>query len=149
MKPTQIEWKPVFNIGVEDIDFQHHYFLNLINRLSHELSEADNPDYRLSLVKELNAYAKFHFLSEENMMWQAGYPDLEAHRRLHLQLIDQLSHRQASLILKPSKRSARAILEFLAEWFLKHTQHEDQLFGGYMAEKASLAELAPDHQGLS
>ena len=36
-----------------------------------------------ALIAELNAYARFHFISEENMMARAGYPDLEAHRKHH------------------------------------------------------------------
>ncbi len=53
----------------------HHYFLNLINRLSDGLKMTTNPSRRSSLVAELNAYAHFHFISEENIMAKENYPD--------------------------------------------------------------------------
>ena len=33
MSGIHIHWKSEYDLGIEDIDFQHHYFLNLINRL--------------------------------------------------------------------------------------------------------------------
>ncbi len=62
-------------------------FLDLINRLSEELGKSDNLAYQSVLINELNAYAVFHFISEENMMFKAGYPGLDRHKRSHRGLI--------------------------------------------------------------
>ena len=131
MASNHINWKSNYELGIEDIDFQHHYFLNLINRLSDELKMATSPSRRTALISELNAYARFHFISEENMMEKANYPELQTHRRHHLQLISELNSREAMLQLEKSDQRAEDIVDFLVEWFVGHTTGEDRLFADY------------------
>lgn len=127
-----VEWRPEYEIGIEDIDLQHHFFLNLINRLGKEIEESKNLSYRAALIEELNAYGRFHFISEENMMLKAGYPKFTKHKALHLELLDQLSTRGNMLSLNNSNKAAPEILNFLIDWFLKHTMIEDRLFSKYL-----------------
>lgn len=127
-----IEWQPKYELGIEDIDYQHHFFLNLINRLARELQKTENIDYRAALISELSAYGRFHFISEENIMFQAGYPEFIEHKNLHFELIDQLSTKANLLALTNSNMSAMKILDFLIDWFLDHTATEDRLFANYL-----------------
>ncbi|HRY14473.1 MAG: hemerythrin family protein [Leptospiraceae bacterium] len=135
MKRQPIEWKNDYEIGIEDIDFQHHFFLNLINRLSNELATVDDLNYREALINELSAYARFHFISEENMMYRTGYPDLEQHRNLHRELIDKLSNEELYLFLHRSSKSIEQIIDFLLGWFFNHTLNADRLFANYLIKK--------------
>lgn len=132
-----IAWGPTFELGVEDIDLQHHYFANLINRLASDFSTVADPALRLSLLAELNAYARFHFISEENLMARSGYPELAGHRALHMKLIDELSAREGRLIVRNSAEDADDVLSFLGQWFLGHTAHEDRQFADYLAQHAA------------
>ena len=132
-----IVWGPGFELGIEDIDLQHHYFANLINRMSKDFANHAEPALRLALLAELNAYARFHFLSEENLMLRTSYPGLAAHRALHLELIDELSGRQGKLILKNVAVEAGEVLDFLVQWFLGHTSHEDRLFADHMQSRSA------------
>ena len=127
-----IDWKPNYELGIEDIDYQHHFFINLINRLSDELAATDSPEYRTAIVSELSAYARFHFISEENMMSRAGYPEIDAHKRHHRELLDQLSIKQTRLEMRQSEQEQQAILDFLVQWFFEHTTREDRLFADYL-----------------
>ena len=128
MADKPFNWKSEYALGIEDIDFQHHYFLNLINRLSDELKMATDQNRRSALIAELNAYARFHFVSEENMMAKAGYPELENHRQHHFDLISQL---------KKTDERAEDIVKFLIEWFVGHTTGEDRLFAEYFHRQSS------------
>jgi hemerythrin len=76
MQLSEIVWNKQYEIGIDDIDVQHHYFANLINPLGKHLLKPGDLDYKKSLVNELNAYARFHFTSEENLMKLEGYPPL-------------------------------------------------------------------------
>lgn len=130
--PPPITWGPTFELGIEDVDLQHHYFANLINRLARDFDSVTDPVLRLSLLAELNAYARFHFVSEENLMARAGYPELAAHRLLHLRLIDELSARQGQLMLTNTSGRAESVLGFLVQWFVGHTLQEDRQFASFM-----------------
>jgi hemerythrin len=123
-----LHWKPDYETGVREIDLQHRFFMDLINRLHEELIGATDSDYRAALFEELSNYARFHFVSEENLMFKFGYPDLDHHRMMHRQLIDELSWRA-------QEKSYDAILEFLVRWFIAHTVEEDCRIGQFLAAK--------------
>lgn len=127
-----IEWKSKYNLGIEDIDFQHHFFVNLINRLSHELKLSNHVEYQTALIRELNAYASFHFISEENMMFRVGYPLLEQHKKHHFELIEQLSNKGNLFRLNPTPEEGQQAINFLVDWFFAHTSKEDRLFADYL-----------------
>ena len=138
MSRERFDWKREYNLGIEDIDFQHHYFLNLINRLSAELTMTTEPSRRAALIAELNAYARFHFVSEENIMAKAGYPQLEEHRQHHRDLIRELNTREAMLKLQETDERAEDVVEFLKQWFIGHTVGEDRLFADFYHQQTKL-----------
>ena len=127
-----LEWSSEFELGVEEIDLQHRYFLMLINRLHQALLGGENHAFQVSLLKELNAYAKFHFISEENMMRQAEYAHLAEHQRHHVALIDRLNGKESILAVRYSADDARLVIEFLVEWFKEHTAGEDLRFAEFL-----------------
>ena len=103
--------------------------------MAKDLLVLDNPDYQLSLISELNAYASFHFISEENMMRREGYPELEIHRQHHLNIIENLCVAGNQFRLEPSKEELKKIIHFLVNWFIHHTSQEDKLFADYLHQK--------------
>ena len=127
-------WETCYELGIEDIDLQHHFFFNLINRLAKELLQANDAEYRGALINELNAYAKFHFISEENMMRKSAYPHFLHHQDLHVELIEQLSTRGSMLLLPDVQGAVESIITFLGEWFLQHTREVDRNFVRYLRE---------------
>lgn len=137
MKYQHIHWKPEYQLDIEAIDAQHHYFSELINRLADELEQSSHLGYQNALLNELKAYARFHFISEENLMFRAGYPQLDAHKQHHRELIDKLSSRVGKLQITSSDDSAERIIEFLVEWFVLHTIHEDMLFAEWQRNQNS------------
>lgn len=130
-----LPWQPGFELGIADVDLQHHFFANLINRLAHDLPRTVDAAQRGALLQELAAYARFHFISEENLMARAGYPALDVHRRHHNRLIDELSARLTRLAVKGGPQDADEVLAFLVQWFMGHTQHEDRDFAGFLASR--------------
>jgi len=127
-------WKSQFNTGVEEVDLQHHYFLNLINRLSSELVDSNNPNYQKRLLIELSMYAKFHFLSEENIMHRMGYPALPDHHELHNHLLQTLHVKNG--MMGEGMIKAKEIVDFLTDWFITHTIKEDRKIGVFASKRA-------------
>jgi hemerythrin-like metal-binding protein len=100
-----LHWKQDYETGVREIDLQHRFFMDLINRMHEELQGSTDADYRAALFEELSNYARFHFVSEENLMFKFGYPDLDHHRMMHRRLIDELSWRAQKKPMTPSSTS--------------------------------------------
>lgn len=123
-----LHWKQDYETGVREIDLQHRFFMDLINRMHEELQGSTDADYRAALFEELSNYARFHFVSEENLMFKFGYPDLDHHRMMHRRLIDELSWRA-------QEKSHDAIFDFLVRWFVAHTVEEDARIGRFLARQ--------------
>jgi hemerythrin len=124
-----LTWKASFETGVEDVDLQHHYFVNLVNRVSSDICETTNPEYRERLVNELINYAHFHFVSEENIAFSNGFTaELDNHRLRHTELLMEL--RQKATDMLDGDSTPEEFLEFLYGWFAGHTLNEDRKFFG-------------------
>lgn len=135
MNGETIKWLPEYELGIEDIDFQHHFFVNLINRLATELAVSNNINYKNGLLAELTAYARFHFISEENMMIMNDYQGYLEHKNLHLELLDHLHSRIAMVSIESSAVESIKIVEFLKDWFFYHTNTADRNFAEYCIQK--------------
>jgi len=129
------EWQPDYEIGIEDIDLQHHFFFNLINRITAEINNNADYQYRMDLINELQAYAKFHFISEENKMRKAEYPDFLRHRFRHFELIENLSRIGNLLYIEGDESDEFKLASFLKDWFLTHTRDEDRKFADYLLKR--------------
>jgi len=123
-------WLNEYELGIEEIDLQHHFFLDLINRLAKELANSDDLFYQQSLFKELSVYAHFHFVSEENLMYRESYPHLTEHKKHHDALIDRLNRNK--LQFETGQIEASRIINFLRHWFVQHTIGEDMKFANYL-----------------
>jgi len=121
-----LKWVSEFEIGNEYVDLQHRHFLNLINRIGKNLRETNDDDYKRKLIIELHKYADFHFTSEENIAISSGLPGVKNHHQLHLQLLEELN--QYAENLDNGLKTIDEFLEFITDWFLVHTQHEDRKF---------------------
>lgn len=124
MTMQPLEWHTEYCTGIKEIDLQHHYFLELINRLGIELDLSIDKLHQRSLLDELCKYAAFHFVSEENLMHKLNYPGLDDHRELHQKLISELAARCV-------RDSPGDLVRFLVSWFIHHTVEEDRHIGDY------------------
>ena len=122
----QLYWVSEFEIGNEYVDLQHRYFLDLITRIGKNFRETNNDDYKRKLIIELHKYADFHFTSEENIATSCGLPRVKSHHQLHLQLLEELNQNAENL--DNGLKTIDEFLEFITDWFLVHTQHEDRKF---------------------
>ena len=122
----QLYWVSEFEIGNEYVDLQHRYFLDLINRIGKNLRETNDDEYKRKLIIELHKYAEFHFASEENIAVSIGLSGVKDHHQLHMQLLEDLN--QYAKNLDSGLKTIDEFLEFITDWFLVHTQHEDRNF---------------------
>ena len=126
-----LSWDDGFSIGIESIDLQHRYFIDLISRLSLELKGSDTA-YQAKLIDELASYAKQHFISEENIMYRLGYPGLEKHSECHQELLERLNGRIGLYLL--DMLEADEIIAYLSKWLVQHIVKEDKKLVKFISE---------------
>lgn len=125
-----ILWKQAYSVGNDRIDMQHQIFLGLVSEFSDARQER-LPQEKLSrTLQEIIKYAEYHFLSEENIMSDCSYPELDKHRIIHNHLLSQIKTKAGEMALEQT--TPLEIEDFLTEWFMLHTQHEDRKIAEYL-----------------
>ena len=119
-----------YSIDSGRIDRQHSVFFDVIRTVEEAEAEGAPKNKIRRLVAEVMKYSEFHFLSEENIMIDMGYPRFKEHREKHKQLIRSLK----SYIIKfeSGKSGANELIVFLNDWLSTHTLSEDKLLAKHI-----------------
>ena len=120
-----MEWTKEMELGHERIDAEHRIFLRLVNEFAERIEGGASTDALLRTLQEIRQYAAFHFVSEENVMEEIGYPDLQAHRECHEALLAAVDEKMRLLLSHAGE--PKELLHFLVDWFAQHTSRDDQM----------------------
>jgi hemerythrin len=133
-KMKKIIWNDDFSVGVEELDRQHKQIIDIINSL------VDTPRIILkyknvsSVLMELTNYVSDHFLLEESLLQENGYPNLLEHSKKHTVYSDKIAgFIQDSLDNK--NEVPHELIEFLTDWWTMHILHEDMQYKAFFEEK--------------
>ena len=124
-----IVWSAGNELGVPIIDEQHRGIVSIINSFYHCVQEGHEDEIIGPTLSMLLSYAKIHFLTEQRLMTEAAYADLEAHTLLHTRLIQQ-TRRIAEE--SPQDRDVDEVLPFLKAWWLGHINKEDRKYAPHV-----------------
>ncbi|KXS33411.1 MAG: Hemerythrin-like metal-binding protein [Candidatus Gallionella acididurans] len=115
-----------------EIDRQHRELVNMLNRLNDAVKnyESRNDIYRL--IDEVISYTRLHFATEELLMVQSGFPEIESHKRMHAELIKDTLHLKDKLDYVGE--------DMFSDWFnhwpfgrvLAHIQYGDKQIGDHI-----------------
>jgi len=130
---SDIKWEKKYEIGHERIDFEHQIFVDLIVKIDDAVKLRKDKSYIERLLNELRAYAVFHFISEENIMYSVNYPDYETHKQHHNELLDMYSQKLMGIELGEQK--VEDLILFLKSWFVNHTLNEDKRIASFVKGK--------------
>ncbi len=135
VKPEQsIIWKDEYSVGVASLDNDHKKLINLLNQFTTAYDYAMSEEYEREALEDLVAYTKHHFAREEELMAEAEYPELEAHKKQHKVMIDQVA-KFVDLYDEKGHESMSEISEFLTNWLIKHIQGTDQEYTVHLNNK--------------
>ena len=129
----KIIWDDSFNIQVEVIDQQHRRLVELMNRLIATQDEKASDDDIADILGAMTNYLGYHFDTEEQLMIDHSYPELESHREEHQAFVTQTAYfiatyREGGTSLK------KDILLFLKEWLVEHIVKTDGAFGDFLID---------------
>ncbi len=123
----------VENLRTENelIDRQHQSLYTSFNGISTLLDLPDmNITYWISMTMRLiDDYVLTHFLDEQQLMADAGYPDFHRHVSLHIRIIEDLKQYQQEIKQLTTQEekitAAKKLLHFFSDWFNAHILTED------------------------
>lgn len=122
-----VEFDQSLLLGLDVIDAQHRRYFHLLRDLIHTRQNVGDREAVSEALFTLVEYVSEHFRDEEQIMRDAGYPGLEAHRALHAGFVRKIlefyrKHREKEHELKAE------VVRYLEEWFVKHVRSEDPKF---------------------
>jgi hemerythrin len=72
-----------YKFDIEQIDTQHQYLFELLNRLNSLIQNKGSDEELDLLIKDFLNYTVFHFKDEEGFMRSQAYPKLAEHIKIH------------------------------------------------------------------
>jgi hemerythrin-like metal-binding protein len=125
-----ILWKEELELGNPLIDTQHRMLILLCNKLDIAIQTHQTQHTVQRVMLELKKFAEFHFVSEENLMLEIGYPGLDQHMLIHSDLLRQLDN--GLIQINKHNEKPADLLDFLKQWLVDHVIHEDLKIAEYV-----------------
>ena len=120
-----IEWTNDLSVGVKEIDEQHKIFLSILNDLC-DISHKPHPTQEIaSILKQLTAYASFHFATEERYFDKFNYEFSKEHKEEHKKLLAKVNEFNERFVSEGDAILSE-LLDFLEDWLVGHLSEQDQ-----------------------
>lgn len=122
---SEFAWKERYSLGNSEIDEQHKKLFELINSVPDA-----NESQLLTIVDEISRYVAYHFTSEEKLMKEINYPEMDEHIMEHRALIEEAKElRENGNAHTLSKEN---LYQILKEWLLHHILTIDMKMKPYL-----------------
>ncbi len=135
-----IEWNEKFLTGFKVIDIQHKRLVDLTNQIYEAIKQNQAEHIIDQILNELYKYAHYHFTTEEKLMAEFDYPELDYHRKEHEKFIqkvnDFIKERNA---LEDKRDFTIEIMRFLKDWLIRHVLGTDMKYVPYLKAKLEKA----------
>ena len=120
-------WDKMYSVKVQRLDAEHQQLFSTINQLYDAMKAGQGSQVLHGVLQQLLRYTEQHFSSEEALLLQAHYPDLDEHIAKHREFtgrIQKFSHdyRAGAVALSVE------ILDFLKNWLNQHIMGMDQRY---------------------
>lgn len=126
-----------FSLGIELLDAQHMWLIALLFHLDNILREggATNTDLVRAIFDEVVRYAQTHFDSEELLLAECRFPQVDNHAAGH----HAFKERVKSILGTPGGgdlEHATKLSRFLHDWLILHIKKEDMAYRNFLKENA-------------
>ncbi len=129
-----IEWSDSLSVNVTAFDNEHRKLIDIINDLNDAMKEGKSNVVMGEIISRLIAYTGKHFKSEEQCFAQYGYPDAEAHRKEHEELVKKVVEIQERFNSGQMALSIE-IMNFLRDWLRSHIKKSDKAYTAFFNDK--------------
>jgi hemerythrin-like metal-binding protein len=127
-------WDNSYSVSVAEMDEQHKVLFRMVNDLYKAMKDKKGRAAMQSILDGLIDYTARHFKEEEQVMAQAHYPDIAAHKELHKKLVGQVLDFQEKMRSGKSTVSID-LMNFLKDWLVNHIKGSDKKYGEHIVGK--------------
>ena len=133
--PLHLQWIQEWESGQPEIDVQHRMLVAMANEyFAVALNPRTKPDDALNMLASSLRELVSHFEFEERLLEQIGYPNVEQHRRIHLELLAKAATLRESY--QEGKIKLPSFVSFLVDdVVIAHMLQEDRLYYPLIREK--------------
>jgi hemerythrin-like metal-binding protein len=129
-----LSWNAQFSVGVPEIDVQHQRIVALINELYDAIESGESEAAVNRTLHALVDYTQTHFLFEERLMREAGYPDYADHVAMHEGLVLKVADLAEMNRQDGSVKLGNVLIGFLYDWLTHHILEHDKLYVPYLKQ---------------
>lgn len=132
-----IVWKEEFVVDRGVIDEDHKFLIENLNGILQKLNTHAPAGIVHEMAGCVRNFAALHFLREERLQEQAGYPGLAEHRDEHRQLLADFDRFLAQFAALPEDAAVADVGEakkFIYRWILGHILRNDGKLAPYLAK---------------
>lgn len=123
---TCMQWDDSYSVGNPKLDGQHKGLIDLINLL-------DDATMTGIALERLKSYVNEHFRDEENMLEQAGYPDLDGQKAQHKDFEDWLARAHRTYVTGNGPKTLREDVQgYLKDWLTSHILNSDKAYASWV-----------------
>uniref|UniRef100_A0A7C3WBY7 Bacteriohemerythrin n=1 Tax=Fundidesulfovibrio putealis TaxID=270496 RepID=A0A7C3WBY7_9BACT len=123
-------WTDTLSVGIAELDAQHRSLVELLATLHRAVLAGEDRQIMSGVIKQLNAYMRDHFSSEERWMEAHAFPGLAEHRTLHVDFAERMVHFELDFLAGQADLS-RELLRYLSDWLANHIMGADQLYAAH------------------
>jgi len=131
--PT-IAWKEIYETGIVSLDQEHQALVAKINDLYEAIRDKRGDQVLGDILAMLEDYTENHFVHEEKLMAEYGYPGLAEHQAVHQSLREEVQALKERYS-QQTEGLAQELLKFLRVWVLEHIVNVDKQYGAFLESR--------------
>jgi hemerythrin len=127
------QWDSSLDVGVEAMNNEHKILISLMNDLYEKNAAGANKEELIQGASALWDYVIKHFADEEQYMASIAFPGIEAHKKLHANLLAELQQFIENFKNGNSSSLSKDFSTFLNFWLATHIRGIDFRYGDHAA----------------
>ena len=128
-----IVWSDRYSIGIDEIDNQHKKFFEVAGKFHTDVLNSEGEEAVEEALNFLKNYALKHFKSEEALMNQYDYPQIEKHKKLHQEYLEKFDYLADEYSTSGSSQDlAEEVLTMTQNWLVDHILDEDSHYATHV-----------------
>ncbi|MEY3219294.1 MAG: hypothetical protein RIT27_651 [Pseudomonadota bacterium] len=132
------EWDNALDVGVNAMNEQHKILINMMDKLYTASNANSTKQQLIEHIEELFAFVIKHFKEEEAFMASIHFPNLEAHKILHQNLLNDLKKLGDDFKQSNDEKISSEFVIFLKFWLSTHIMGIDNKYGVYAKQTGAL-----------